>query len=368
MAEEGPTLPSALIPDLLSRCTFPAEGAPLACAVSGGADSLALLVLAAAAGFRHRDPRRPRAARGSEAEAEVVSAAAARLGARFEGHRVAVAPGANLEARARAARFGVLPDDVATGHTMDDQAETILVNLLRGAGADGLAGMEPGPGHPILGLRRRRPRAVCRGGSGAGARREQRRPGVRPQPHPPRAAAAVRGGGRSRSRPAAGPAGRRVPRRGGAAGLAGGEAAADPTDARAVAAADRPLARRAVRRWLREAGEGEHPPSLAEVDRTLAVAAGAVVGTELTGGRRVRRTGGRLRVEPSRRSGSVTPVTLDESGAGVPSWAAADVGPALVDAERLAARVAELGQEITRDYARRIRPCSSRSSRAPCSS
>ena len=44
-------------------------------------------------------------------------------------------------------------------------------------------------------------------------------------------------------------------------------------------------------------------------------------------------------------------MTLDESGAGVPSWAAADVGPVLVDAERLAARVAELGAEITADYA-----------------
>ena len=44
-------------------------------------------------------------------------------------------------------------------------------------------------------------------------------------------------------------------------------------------------------------------------------------------------------------------MTLDESGAGVPSWAAADVGPVLVDAERVAARVAELGAEITADYA-----------------
>ncbi|MFZ0250544.1 MAG: hypoxanthine phosphoribosyltransferase, partial [Acidimicrobiales bacterium] len=92
-------------------------------------------------------------------------------------------------------------------------------------------------------------------------------------------------------------------------------------------------------------------PSLAEVGRTLAVAAGTAVGTELSGGRRVRRTGGRLRVEPARRSGNVTPVTHDESGAGVPSWAAADVGPVLVDAERLAARVAELGAQITEDYA-----------------
>jgi hypoxanthine phosphoribosyltransferase len=325
----------------------------VACAVSGGADSLALLVLAAAAGCVvtavHVDHGlRP----GSEAEAEVVASAAARFGARFESHRVTVVPGPNLEARARAARFGVLPGDVATGHTMDDQAETILVNLLRGAGADGLAGMEPGARHPILGLRRHETHALCAAVGLVPVCDESNddpafvRNRIRHELLPLCAAVAGRDP---------------VPLLARQAGVLRDEAALldslaaerlpDPADARAVAAAPRPLARRALRSWLREAGDDGHPPSLAEVDRTLAVAAGTAVGTELTGGRRVRRTGGRLRVEPGRRSGSVTPVTLDEPGAGVPSWAAADVGSVLVDAERLAARVAELGAEITEDYA-----------------
>jgi hypoxanthine phosphoribosyltransferase len=353
VAEEGSTPPSTLVADLLSRCTFPPEGSPLACAVSGGADSLALLVLAAAAGCHvtaiHVDHGlRP----ASAEEADVVKQASARAGARFESHRVAVAPGPNLEARAREARFGVLPADVATGHTMDDQAETILVNLLRGAGADGLAGMEPGARHPILGLRRRETHALCAAVGLLPVRDESNddpafvRNRIRHELLP----LCARVAGRDP-----------VPLLARQAGVLRDEVALldslaverlpDPADARAIALADRPLARRALRRWLREGGDSGHPPSLAEIDRTLAVAAGAAVGTELSGGRRVRRTGGRLRVEPARGSGSVTAVTLDESGAGVPSWAAADVGPVLVDAERVAARVAELGAEITADYA-----------------
>jgi tRNA(Ile)-lysidine synthase len=326
---------------------------PLPCAVSGGADSLALLVLAATAGCAVTAIHVDHGLRdGSTDEAEVVRAAAARFGARFEARRVSLAPGPNQEARARAARFAVLPDDVATGHTMDDQAETILVNLLRGAGADGLAGMEPGPRHPILGLRRRETVALCAAAGLAPVCDESNddpafvRNRIRHELLPLCAQVAGRDP---------------VPLLARQAGVLRSEVALldaladellpDATDAKAVTAAPRPLARRALRRWLRQAGDGEHPPSLAEVDRTLAVAAGAAVGTELTGGQRVRRTRGRLRVEPAHWPGNVTPVTHDESGAGVPSWAAADVGPVLVDAERLAARVAELGADITADYA-----------------
>ena len=59
----------------------------------------------------------------------------------------------------------------------------------------------------------------------------------------------------------------------------------DPTDARSLAAAPLPLARRAVRRWL----TAEHPPDLATVDRVLAVARGEALATEVGGGLRVSR-------------------------------------------------------------------------------
>jgi len=352
VGEGGGAAPASLVTDLVARCTFPPAGTALACAVSGGADSLALLVLAAAAGCDvtaiHVDHGlRP----GSGAEADVVADAAARVGVRFESLVVSVPVGPNLEARARAARFAALPAQVATGHTMDDQAETILVNLLRGAGSDGLAGMEPGVRHPLLALRRRETHALC-----AAA-------GLVPVCDPSNADPSfVRNRVRHELLPlCADVAGRDpVPLLARQAAVLRDEAALmetlalealpDAADARAVARAPRPLARRALRRWLRATGDGDHPPSLAEVDRTLAVAAGGAVGTELTGGRRVRRTGGRLRVEP-RRSGSVTPVTHETAGAGVPAWAESDVGPVLVEAERLAARVAELGAQITEDYA-----------------
>ncbi|HTZ09062.1 MAG TPA: ATP-binding protein, partial [Acidimicrobiales bacterium] len=117
----SPALPGGT-GELLGRCTFPRPGTPCTCAVSGGADSLALLVLAVAAGCRvtavHVDHGlRP----GSASEAGVVGEAAAALGAGFRSVRVEVAPGPNLEARARAARLEALPPGAATGHTMDDQ-------------------------------------------------------------------------------------------------------------------------------------------------------------------------------------------------------------------------------------------------------
>ncbi len=342
-----------LIRSLLPLCTFPPAGSAVVCAVSGGPDSLALLVLAAAAGCEvtavHVDHGlRP----GSAAEADVAAAAAARFGAAFLGESVLVAPGPNLEARARAARFSVLPEGVATGHTMDDQAETILLNLLRGSGADGLAGMQPGLRHPLLGLRRSETHAVC-AALGLEPIRDESNDDL----------AFLRNRVRHELLPlCADMAGRDpIPLLARQAAVMRDEVellndlslqgAPDPTDAKAVAGLPLPLARRAIRRWLRteRIGEGEGlPPTLAEVERVLVVASGHAIATEVSGGLRIRRSKGRLVVEGGR-SDSVTPVTLDEDE-GVPHWAEPQVGPVLVGRAQLVARVAELGAQITADY------------------
>ncbi|MHB8330354.1 MAG: tRNA lysidine(34) synthetase TilS [Acidimicrobiales bacterium] len=284
---------------LLARCTFPPAGEDLVCAVSGGADSLALLVLAARAGCRvtavHVDHGlRP----GSASEADVVAEAAARLGAGFRSEHVELEPGPNLEARARSARRAVLGPDAATGHTMDDQAETVMLNLLRGAGADGLAGMRRGPSHPILGLRRAETHALCRA------------TGVEPVQDPTNT---DRRFTRNRVRHELLPlcsaiAGRDVvPVLARQAAVLAAEAdllddlagAIDPSDAAAVSGAPAALARRATRRWLR-AGDA-HPPDLAAVERVLAVASGAIRATEVVPGVRVRRSRGRLSSSPVER-------------------------------------------------------------------
>jgi tRNA(Ile)-lysidine synthase len=287
--------------DLLSRCTFPPAGTAVDCAVSGGADSLALLALATEAGCSvtvvHVDHGlRPE----SRAEAEVVRRAATQLGARFVGHRVDVAPGPNLEARARAARYAALPHGVLTGHTADDQAETVLLNLLRGAGLDGLAGMRPHDRvrRPLLRLRRSETEWVCS------------RCGLEPLTDPSNLDAAIR---RNRVRRELLPLAQAIAERDpvpvlarqaelladDADLLAELAAAIDPTDAVVLAAAPPPLARRAVRVWLRAAGDDErHPPDAATVERVLAVARGEASATDVGRRRRVSRSRGRLRLDP----------------------------------------------------------------------
>jgi tRNA(Ile)-lysidine synthase len=281
-----------VIPALLARCTFPPPGTAVTCAVSGGADSLALLVLAVAAGCEvtavHVDHGLRR-----ESEAALVETAATRLGAQFKSEKVDVAPGPNLEARARAARYAVLPPDVLTGHTADDQAETVLLNLLRGAGLDGLAGMGR-ENHPILDLRRTETEALCAA------------EGLKPFTDPTNADPVHR---RNRVRAELLPMLDQIAQRDVAAILARQAAllrdeaavldilaaAIDSTDAAALVTAPPALARRAVRRWLTDGQD--HPPDAATVERVLAVAHGMARGTDVGGNRRVLRTNNVLRLE-----------------------------------------------------------------------
>jgi tRNA(Ile)-lysidine synthase len=279
---------------LLERCTFAAAGSPVTCAVSGGPDSMALLVLAVHAGCVVTAVHVDHGVRaGSAAEADLVRAAADRFGAAFRAERVHVEPGPNLEARLRAARYDALPPDVVTGHTADDQAETLLLNLLRGSGRAGLAGMRPAR-HPILGLRRVETESLCTS-LGIDVVRD-------PSNDSPEF---MRNRVRHELLPLADDIARRdtvhlLART--ASVLRDDEdllealaSAIEPTDARALAAAPRPLAARALRRWLTPV-LGGYPPDLDAIGRVLEVASGTVLACELPGGIRVRRSGQQLSV------------------------------------------------------------------------
>jgi len=132
------------------------RGSSLVVAVSGGADSMVLLhVLARLAptfglslhahGVDHG--LRPEAAR----ELDGAEAFAESLGVPFARTSLKVARGGNLQARARAARHAALASAaarvgaraIATAHHADDRAETVLMRLMRGAGARGLAALPP---------------------------------------------------------------------------------------------------------------------------------------------------------------------------------------------------------------------------------
>lgn len=280
--------------NLLQRCTFPPAHSSVTCAVSGGADSLALLVLATRAGCSVTAVHVDHGVReGSEREADVVAAAADRFGARFRAERVSVAPGANLEARLRAARYGVLPDDVLTGHTADDQAETVLLNLVRGAGSTGLAGMRSA-NHPLLALRRSETVALCAS------------LGLEPVVDPSNSSSAYR---RNRVRHELLPLADSIAERDVAALVARTASLLredddlletlsldiDPTDARAVSGAPRPLAMRAIRRWLVPHLCG-YPPDLDAVERVLDVACGRATACEVSGGVTIRRSAQQLAV------------------------------------------------------------------------
>ena len=155
-------------------------------AVSGGADSIAMLHLAAS--WAHDQGRSaPRLSvatvdhglrPGSAAEARAVATIAAQLGlAHSTLTWTGAKPARGIQAAARTARYRLLAgherahriDAVAVAHTLDDQAETLLMRLARGSGVDGLAAMQLQASiegvavlRPLLGIARARLRATLR--------------------------------------------------------------------------------------------------------------------------------------------------------------------------------------------------------------
>jgi tRNA(Ile)-lysidine synthase len=151
-------------------------------AVSGGPDSTGLLLVLVrlrrklgvelvAAHINHR-------LRGEAADLDEVCAAesAAALGVEFVRDELpaGLASAANLEARARALRYAALArlaaahgcTAIATGHTLDDQAETVIMRLLRGSSGRGLGAIRPrrrdGVIRPLIDCRRADVDAVVR--------------------------------------------------------------------------------------------------------------------------------------------------------------------------------------------------------------
>lgn len=161
-------------------------GASVVVACSGGPDSMCLLhalhrlrrlfrIRVSVFHFDHR--LRP----GSDRDAAYVARQARQLGLPYRGVEASGRPpvGASVEAWARLARYAALSQAagelgagrVALGHTVDDQAETVLLGLARGGGLDAVAGMPAVTSIPPLGVVGVRPlieitgaetRAFCR--------------------------------------------------------------------------------------------------------------------------------------------------------------------------------------------------------------
>jgi tRNA(Ile)-lysidine synthase len=143
--------------------------APLVVALGGGADSALAAWVAT-----HRPAARCVFVRhGLDGSAELEASAtsvAAHLGMEVTVVDASVDAGPSLEARAREARWDAIArvvdadEVVVTGHTQDDQAETVMMNMMRGSGSAGVAGMlrsRPGVVRPLLGFSRAAVRSLA---------------------------------------------------------------------------------------------------------------------------------------------------------------------------------------------------------------
>lgn len=163
--------------DAIARYSMLSDGNKIVVAVSGGADSIALLdVLVRLSDTQGYDIVVAHVDHGLSERSEAVAARVAKIAAEA-GWDVHVAraqglEGPNLQARAREFRYGFFETiardagaaKIATGHTLDDRVETTLARLIHGGGTEALAGIPPAGGtriRPLIGIRRAETRAYC---------------------------------------------------------------------------------------------------------------------------------------------------------------------------------------------------------------
>ncbi len=270
--------------------------------VSGGADSVAMALLAAQTKrplsiWHINHGVRP----NGNAEAALVEKLAETLNANFELRHLELQDGADFEARARLARYEALPDNVCVAHTADDRAETVLLNLLRGAGLAGVAPQFSRVQRPIIALRRAETRQVCQS-SGVPVIND-------PMNHDLRFARVVV---REQLLPLAADALGRdpVPLINRHADLIADalqviQTAAqklDATDTKVLKSAPRAVASEALRNYLMTETESFTAVDAASIERVMAVVHNEHRATEIEGGYRVARSAGRLRIEiPNKR-------------------------------------------------------------------
>ena len=282
-----------LFSELQDRCVFPPSGTEVDCAVSGGADSLALLLLAVNSGLKVTAWHVDHGLRESSSdEGRMVFEVATDLGVKAHCVEAFIEDGPNLEARARDARRKVLPSQVLTGHTADDQAETVLLNLLRGSGVQGAAGIGEPHRRPILDLRRSETKSLC-----LSAKLD---PVNDPMNLDPRFT-------RNRIRNEVIPLLTEVVGRDSVSMLArhanlAGEASGilgdlvknlDITDVRSVDDTPDPVVKFAIQEWLTD--KIGLPADSSSINRVLQIVRGEIKGTEIHGGFRVDRSQGKVR-------------------------------------------------------------------------
>ena len=163
--------------DAIARFDMVPRGATVVVGLSGGPDSTCLLdVLDRLSDGLDIDLAVAHVDHGlSESSADVAAEVSKRAAAQGHDVHVVRAPdlaGSNLQARARAFRYGFFDtvaantgaSRIATGHTLDDRVETTLARLLHGAGTKGVAGLLPVDGNrvrPLIAIGRDRARSYC---------------------------------------------------------------------------------------------------------------------------------------------------------------------------------------------------------------